>query len=295
MKPLILAVEDNEDLLYNLKLMLELNDYEVITAKNGEEALALLEKTSAIPNLIISDIMMPKMDGYAFFNELSNHPQLNQVPFIFLSAKSTPEEIRFGKMLGIDDYITKPFHKKDLLAVIKGKLQRSQKIKDLSKEFTNMLRPFTSQDQKPINLGEFFLILVEWDDRFGPELKGYYPQGAKEEKMIEEIGIQLFHASNSIYGHNNISKAQGILLRVENYNLDAFAYFDARPNTETRYGEDQYMLAIVGPNINYWQSIQLKNQVREISQSYKEKKKILIEEHWQSIKETILGSEKIKI
>ena len=64
MKPLILVVEDNSDLLFNLRLILESNNYKPITARNGKEALKILSELDQAPDVIISDIMMPEMDGY---------------------------------------------------------------------------------------------------------------------------------------------------------------------------------------------------------------------------------------
>ena len=97
MKPLILIVEDNVDLLYAIKLNLESNKFKVIAAKNGKNALNILSNLDEVPEVIISDIMMPEMDGYEFFTEVSKIPKVNQIPFIFLTAKSSPEDIRFGK------------------------------------------------------------------------------------------------------------------------------------------------------------------------------------------------------
>jgi len=71
LKPLILVVEDNLDLLYTLNLLLESNNYKPITAKNGKEALEILSRLEETPDIIISDIMMPEMDGYEFFREIS--------------------------------------------------------------------------------------------------------------------------------------------------------------------------------------------------------------------------------
>ena len=70
MKPLILVVEDNKDILFSIKLILEENGFQVITAENGEKALKLLNELEAPPEVIISDIMMPKMNGYDFFKAI---------------------------------------------------------------------------------------------------------------------------------------------------------------------------------------------------------------------------------
>ena len=128
LKPLLMVVDDNKDILFTLQLELETDGYKVITASNGKEALNKLSKLDRIPDVIISDIMMPDVDGYKFFETVSSNPKLNRIPFLFLTAKSRPEDIRLGKMLGVDDYITKPFKKEDLLASISGKINRNKKI-----------------------------------------------------------------------------------------------------------------------------------------------------------------------
>ena len=116
---LILIVEDNESILFNLKLSLEFNGYKVMMATNGLEALNLLQSTKIIPNLILSDIMMPEMGGYEFFEKINNNENWINIPFIVISAKSTPEDIQYAKSIGISDYIIKPINEDTLLAILK--------------------------------------------------------------------------------------------------------------------------------------------------------------------------------
>ncbi|MHA1971676.1 MAG: response regulator [Candidatus Hodarchaeales archaeon] len=122
---LIFVVEDNPDVLFNILVTLEANGYTVDVATNGKEAVKKLldKKEGTIPNLIISDIMMPEMDGYEFYQFLKNDPEFKDIPLIFLSALATPDDIRFAKMLGAEDYITKPYEEEKLLDKIKEKLQ----------------------------------------------------------------------------------------------------------------------------------------------------------------------------
>jgi CheY-like chemotaxis protein len=110
--------------LFNITVSLEANDYEVEIATNGKEAVKkLLEKDDGpLPDLIISDIMMPEMDGYEFYQFLKTNEKFQDIPLIFLSALATPDDIRFARILGAKDYITKPFEEADLLNMIKTKL-----------------------------------------------------------------------------------------------------------------------------------------------------------------------------
>ena len=131
-KPLIMVVEDNLAMLDGLRDLLEIADYRVFTASGGEEALGLLDEIK--PDLIISDIMMPGMDGYRFHSLVRERPDLLTVPFIFLTARGEKADIRRGKELGVDDYITKPFDEEDLLVAVRSKLARWQDLRQVQED-----------------------------------------------------------------------------------------------------------------------------------------------------------------
>ena len=143
MSTTILVLEDNSDLLKNIELILEMEGYQVVSACSGPQALTLLEQTR--PDLIISDIMMPEMDGYEFYQCVRRHPELLTIPFIFLSAKGEKEDIRFGKQLGVDEYLTKPLEPKDLLIAVEAKLRRLREIKAGSRQEVERLRDIISR------------------------------------------------------------------------------------------------------------------------------------------------------
>ncbi len=128
MKSLILLVDDDKDLLFTVRLLLEENDYEVITASNGKKALNLLSAAERLPDVIISDVNMPEMDGLEFFHYISENSRLKDIAFIFLTVVNSPEDVRQGKRLGVDHYLSKPFHKEDLLAVIEGTIARYKRF-----------------------------------------------------------------------------------------------------------------------------------------------------------------------
>jgi DNA-binding response OmpR family regulator len=125
-KPIILVVDDEPGVLENLTDLLRLSGYEVIGATNGVEAILVLEELP--PDLIIADIMMPRMSGYQLYLRIRQNPDWMWIPFIFLSAKGEAEDIRFGKELGTDDYLTKPIEPDDLLAAIRGRLARYEEL-----------------------------------------------------------------------------------------------------------------------------------------------------------------------
>ncbi len=131
-KPLIMVVEDDFALLQGIRELLELTNYKVVPASNGVEALELLNRFR--PDLIVSDIMMPEMDGYEFHNKVRERVELLTIPFIFLTARGEKVDIRRGKSLGADDYITKPFDDEDLLVAIEAKLARWQSLREQQDE-----------------------------------------------------------------------------------------------------------------------------------------------------------------
>jgi putative two-component system response regulator len=122
----ILVVEDDPAMLVALHDILESGGYQVFTAKNGRDALNVLENLK--PSLILSDISMPVMDGYELFDAVRRMPGGIGVPFMFLTARGTRRDIFAAKTLGADDYITKPITSKELLAAVKARLQRSSEL-----------------------------------------------------------------------------------------------------------------------------------------------------------------------
>lgn len=122
----ILLAEDNQDLSNYLSGILE-KTYQVIVTFNGEEALAAAN--DAIPDLVLSDMMMPKMDGFTLCEEIRKNEATSHIPFILLTARSSVESRLAGLELGADDYITKPFHVVELQTRIKNLLQQRNNLK----------------------------------------------------------------------------------------------------------------------------------------------------------------------
>jgi DNA-binding response OmpR family regulator len=125
-QPNILIVDDEPDLLDNIGMALEAEDYRVITASDGLKALDIL-KSQPI-HLILADIAMPNMNGYQLYERIRQNVDWITIPFIFLSARSMDSDVRYGKELGVDDYLTKPIRAADLLAAVRGKLRRAQQL-----------------------------------------------------------------------------------------------------------------------------------------------------------------------
>lgn len=114
----ILVVDDDPYILMSLEFLMKKNGYDVIVARNGTEALDLLEKR--VPDLVLLDIMMPDVDGYAICKHIKSNKKLKEAKVVFMSAKSKEADIQKGLDLGASLYITKPFSTRELMKQIKS-------------------------------------------------------------------------------------------------------------------------------------------------------------------------------
>jgi len=121
MKKKILVVDDEEDIIKTVQARLQLNDYEVITAPDGVQGLESARKEN--PDLIILDLMLPKMDGYKVCGLLKADSRYNKIPVILFSARAQESDRKLGKEVGADAYITKPFEAQVLLDTVKSLLK----------------------------------------------------------------------------------------------------------------------------------------------------------------------------
>ena len=126
----VLVADDDPDILNVVKINLELDGFEVDTAVDGEDAMQ--KATSTPPNVIILDIMMPRMDGLTALHRLRSQAGTANIPIILLTARGLPEDRVRGLELGADDYITKPFDITELAARVRAVLRRTQAARDLS-------------------------------------------------------------------------------------------------------------------------------------------------------------------
>ncbi|QKD83176.1 response regulator transcription factor [Thermoleptolyngbya sichuanensis A183] len=122
----ILVVDDDLGTRLSIGDYLELSGYLVVMAENGEQALALVDQVQ--PHLIVTDVAMPRMDGFELVRQVRSQPALRLLPVIFLTALSRTEERIRGYQLGCDAYLPKPFDLKELGAVVRNLLERSQLI-----------------------------------------------------------------------------------------------------------------------------------------------------------------------
>jgi len=136
----ILIVEDDRNLLDGIRAILELDGYTVLTAENGVQALEVLRHVAILPDLIVSDIMMPHMDGLQLLQAVREEPKWVTIPFIYLTAKSDKADMQRGKILGVDDYLVKPFDGEELLIAVEARLKRQQALANAQTDNVNALK-----------------------------------------------------------------------------------------------------------------------------------------------------------
>src|SRR6476620_5016358 len=119
----ILVIEDEPEMRRNLMAILRLERFQPLAAEDGQVGVELAKREK--PDLVLCDVMMPKLDGYGVIAALRASSETVAIPFIFLTAKGEKPEIRAGMNLGADDYLTKPVAKADLLAAVRSRLERA--------------------------------------------------------------------------------------------------------------------------------------------------------------------------
>jgi DNA-binding response OmpR family regulator len=118
----ILIIEDDKDMVHILKSILELEGYKTVAASDGKEGINAVKRE--MPDVIVLDLILPKMDGNEVCRRIKRDPELCKIPVIILTAKGTTRDELEGIMDGADDYITKPFNPLDLIETIKHTLEK---------------------------------------------------------------------------------------------------------------------------------------------------------------------------
>jgi len=145
----ILLVDDDPMLRAALTHYLEGQGYTVLHAGSGIEALSIFDTHQ--PDLIVSDVMMPEMDGLEFCRTLRSRRLGQLIPFIFLSSKGALDDRIEGHRIGADDYVVKPFEPRELLAKIEAQIERSHRM---HAEFFHLLQQAHSPENKPSETAE---------------------------------------------------------------------------------------------------------------------------------------------
>lgn len=201
-KQRILIVEDHPVLLNAVSGLLENNGYAVTATTNGQEALEKMADQP--PDLILSDIMMPKMDGYDFYNHVRENPQWTRIPFIFLTAKGESEDIKRGKSLGVEDYLSKPFDAEEVLITVHARLSRAADIQAATEEEfeetkQQIINVLSHELRTPLTyISGYTELALEDADSLSPEDMLTFLSGIKQgadrlQKLVEDllIGTQI--------------------------------------------------------------------------------------------------------
>lgn len=155
----ILLIEDEEAMLFLTRDMLQLEDYTVITAPDGLQGLELARQH--IPDLIISDVHMPEMDGYGLIKEIRRDPLTQSIPCILLTAAADRDSQRKGMGAGADDYLTKPFTIDELLGAVEARLHRHQSVMRRIDELS-LLRRIDHELSYRLNPDWIIKIMMDW-------------------------------------------------------------------------------------------------------------------------------------
>lgn len=117
----VIVIEDDPFLLENIAIILEAENFNVFTASDGKHAIKLIEEI--LPDVIVSDIMLPDIEGFDILKAVRSNTELQDIPFLFLTARTDHKDLRYGMNLGADDYLTKPFNAKELVEAIHARLE----------------------------------------------------------------------------------------------------------------------------------------------------------------------------
>ncbi len=191
----LLVIEDNGPLLADIVEMLTLEGFDIRSAENGKAGLEVIEADP--PDLIICDVGMPVMDGYSLLDHLRSTPQTASIPFIFLTARTSREDMRTGMQLGADDYLMKPFTARELLDAVNARLERSENAKRQTREEMDQLRQnillaLPHEMRTPLNaiLG-FSQLMMSDANSLKPE------QVYEMARNIHESSQRLFHLTEN--------------------------------------------------------------------------------------------------
>ncbi|MGW9685744.1 response regulator [Flagellimonas sp. 2504JD1-5] len=190
----VLVIEDYKDVRENTMEILELANYTVMSAENGKIGVKMAKEW--LPDIIVSDIMMPEMDGYDVLKILSQDEQIAGIPFIFLTAKDEKGDLRKGMSLGADDYLFKPFEAQELLDAIKMRLKKSDFLQQKFSKTANGVNHFFKE------ASTYLGIELLSDDRKLQEFKNreeIYQEGdaAHHLYFIQEGSVKVFRVTES--------------------------------------------------------------------------------------------------
>jgi DNA-binding NarL/FixJ family response regulator len=182
----LLVVDDEPNLLRAVAACLKAESYEVSTARSGREA--LMQLAEAVPDLIVSDIRMPGMDGYTLARQLRGSPRTALVPLVFLTAKDQTADRVEGFRAGVDAYLTKPFEPEELIAVVNGILNRVERT------HSQIARLVSSANTEKTSTGFQDEALTEAENRVAVAVS----RGLSNKEIASELEISVRTVENHI-------------------------------------------------------------------------------------------------
>ena len=214
----ILVVEDDDRILTLLKYNLDRENFDVTTARDGIEGLEAIKAQR--PDLVISDVMMPRMDGFSFCKALRKDPDTQGIPFIFLTARGQlPDKIE-GLQDGADDYLTKPFDPRELMEMVNARMARTEVYKKIAD---------TDGLTKLINRRALM-------DRLWREFKNLSPD---KRISVGFIDVDLFRKVNERFGHPAGDEA---LVAIAN----VLREISVKSGFAGRYGGEEFLVVLPG-------------------------------------------------
>ena len=181
----LLIVDDEANLLRAVAACLRSEGYEVATARSGRDA--LLSLAESVPDLVISDVRMPGMDGHALVHRIRSSPRTALIPVIFLTAKDQKEDRIEGFRTGVDAYVTKPFEPDELLAVIASIFNRVERTRT---EFSRMMGAADTAES----------VRIQDEDLTEAELRvaEAVARGLSNKEIASELGISVRTVENHV-------------------------------------------------------------------------------------------------
>lgn len=195
----ILLIDDDDGIRLGLQDLLEMTGHTVVAAENGAVGVKLAADR---PDFIFCDVDMPEMDGFGTIAAIQQLPQCRDVPFIFLTGRTSREDQRRGMSLGADDFITKPFKSQEILDAIAARVQRQSPLRERITQLAEERQREASADwshelMTPLNavFGGLDLIEMSMDTLKPEELKemlGFIREGAERQQRLSQKLIRFF-------------------------------------------------------------------------------------------------------
>ncbi len=290
MKAKVLVVEDDIEGAENLKSFLVLKDFNVQLARDGKDGLDVLSKMETPPDLIISDIIMPEMNGYDFYMKVMENSSWSRIPFFFLSAKKEFDDVWFGKFLGADDYIVKPFSFENLTQRIEKKIIESQANIIASDVIEGKLVKFWKlREDLPIESDKIkylYIFYVIWNEEKGASIIKFFPKNEIPSLNLKDIVIQLYDSLIKVYDFNKVFKSTKYSFRIIRDLIDAYILIDKKSNTEEATQikiKDTHMLCAIAPHFHYLQSERIKETLENLTDKIKNNDEWEIREEWEKL------------